>query len=398
MLRGFKVLDLSNRLGWLAGRILGDLGADVVKVEQVGASLDAADWRAFNVNKRLLRLDLASHAGRDAIRRMIAHADVLLETALAGDPDTAWLQPELVASLNAELVHVSITPFGRHGPRADWRGTDLELMAAGGAMSMAGRPDGAPLRISVPQAGSWAGAHAATGALVALKHRAESGKGQHVDVSAQASIVVALAHAPAFFDLLGETPTRAGSHISGRSVKGANYRAFWRCKDGYINFVVYGGPAGRRTNKALTAWMHEKGIDRGPLADIDWDKFDPKLASQAEVDQIEAPLATFFASITKAEFLEGACQREMLGYPVSTVADIATDPQLDARKFWQDVSLPEGGSERHCGAFYVADGERPALRNRPPDSCDDSVAVLKDFGFSSGEIKALRSRHTVEAA
>ncbi len=398
MLGGYKVLDLSDRLGWLAGRIFGDLGADVVKVEPPRASLEDADWRAFNVNKRLLRLDLASHAGREAIERMIAQVDVLLETAMPGDADNAWLQPELVARLNSRLVHVSITPFGRDGPRAEWRGTDLELMAAGGAMSMAGRPDGAPLRISVPQAGSWAGAHAAAGALVALKHRSESGEGQHVDVSAQASIVVALAHAPAFFDLLGETPTRAGSDITGRSVKGANYRAFWRCKDGYINFVVYGGPAGRRTNKALVEWMGEKGIDLGPLADIDWDKFDPKLATQADVDEIEAPLAAFFASITKSEFLEGACQREMLGYPVSTVADVANDPQLDARAFWQDLPLPEGGSERHCGTFFVADGLRPAIRNHLPDSSGESVEVLADFGFSSGEIKTLLGRQSVEAA
>lgn len=398
MLGGYKVLDLSDRLGWLAGRILGDLGADVVKIEPPQASLDGADWRAFNVNKRLLRLDLACDAGREAIERMIAHVDVLLETAMPGDAHNAWLQPELVARLNGRLVHVSITPFGRNGPRAEWRGTDLELMAAGGAMSMAGRPDGAPLRISVPQAASWAGAHAAAGALVALMHRAESNKGQHVDVSAQASIVVALAHAPAFFDLLGETPTRAGSAITGRSVEGANYRAFWRCKDGYINFVIYGGPAGRRTNKALIDWMREKGIDPGPLADIDWDRFDPKLANQGDVDKIEAPLAAFFASITKSEFLEGACQREMLGYPVSTVADIATDPQLDARAFWQDLSLPEGGSERHCGTFFVADGIRPAIRNYSPGSRDDSTGVLTDFGFSSGEIKTLLDRQTVEAA
>lgn len=398
MLRGYKVLDLSDRLGWLAGRILGDLGADVVKIESPQASLEDADWRAFNASKRLLRLDLSRRAGRMAIERMVARVDVLLETFRPGAPDNAWLQPELMSRLNSRLIHVTITPFGRQGPRAGWRGTDLELMAAGGAMSMAGRPDGAPLRISVPQAASWAGAHAAAGALVALNHREDSGRGQHVDVSAQASLVTALAHAPAFFDLLGETPTRAGSRITGRSVYGADFRAFWRCKDGYINFVIYGGPAGRRTNKALVAWMQEKGIDLGPLADFDWEKFDPKLATQAEVDEIEAPLAAFFASITKSEFLEGACQREMLGYPVSTVADIATDRQLDARSFWQDLTLPEGGSERHCGAFYLADGVRPAIGNHSPDSRDDSAGVLTDFGFSNGEIKTLLSRQTVEAA
>jgi crotonobetainyl-CoA:carnitine CoA-transferase CaiB-like acyl-CoA transferase len=388
MLAGYKVLDLSGRLGWLAGRILADLGADVVKIEPPGAALDGPDWRALNVNKRLLQLDMASSAGRQAIERMIARADILIETARPGDPADDWLDPERLPSLNRKLIHVSITPFGRHGPRAHWRGSDLEIMAAGGAMALAGDPDGAPLRISVPQAASWAGAHAASGALVALSHRTAGGNGQHVDVSAQASVVTALAHAPTFFDILGETPSRAGSHITGRSVHGAIYRAFWRCKDGYINFVIYGGPAGRRTNKALVEWMGEKGLELGPLADFDWDEFDPKLATQEEVDRIEKPLVAFFESIRKSEFLEGACAREMLGYPVSTVDDIAADPQLEARAFWQDMVTPSGGSERHCGAFYIADKVRPPVRNPAADSNGDAATILRDFGFSNDETAA----------
>lgn len=398
MLGGCKVLDLSGCLGWLGGRILADLGADVIKIELPGAALDDPEWRAQNVNKLLLRLDPATRDGRKAIERMIGSADILIETAKPGDPADAWLLPERLSGLNSRLIHVSITPFGRHGPRAEWRGSDLEIMAAGGAMALAGEPEGAPLRISVPQACSWAGAHAATGALVALSHRAAGGEGQHVDVSAQASVVVALAHAPTFFDMLGETPSRAGSHITGRSVHRAIYRAFWRCKDGYINFVVYGGPAGRRTNRALVAWMREKGLDLGPLADFDWDKFDPKLATQVDVDKIEAPLAAFFASITKSEFLEGACQREMLGYPVSTVADIAADPQLDARMFWQDLSAPDGSSERHCGPFFIADDVRPSIRNHLANGSNDSTKVLREFGFSNKEIETLLVQQTVEAA
>jgi benzylsuccinate CoA-transferase BbsE subunit len=356
MLGCYKVADLSGRLGWLAGRILADLGADVVKVEAPGAALDDPEWRALNFNKGLLLLDIESQSGRQAVERMITGIDILIETA---DPAAGWLDPARLSALNPGLIHVSITPFGRQGPRAHWRGSDLEIMAAGGAMSLAGDPDGAPLRVSIPQAGSWAGAHAAAGALIALSHRSAGGQGQHVDVSAQASVVAALAHAPTFFDILGETPSRAGSCITGRSVHGAAYRAFWPCQDGYINFVIYGGPAGRRTNKALVSWMREKGLRLGHLADFDWDSFDPKLATQEDVDRIETPLLDFFAGITKSEFLEGACAREMLGYPVSTVADIAADPQLAARGFWQDIEMPDGSSERHCGSFYLADGLRP---------------------------------------
>ncbi|HSG94282.1 MAG TPA: CoA transferase [Afifellaceae bacterium] len=398
MLGGYKVLDLSGRLGWLAGRILADLGADVIKIEPPGTNLDDAEWRALNVNKRLLQLDSASPAGRQTIERMIGRADILIETARPGDPADAWLAHERLSRLNPDLIHVSVTPFGRNGPRAHWRGSDLEIMAAGGAMSLAGDPDGAPLRISVPQAYSWAGAHAASGALVALSHRTAGGGGQHVDVSAQASVVTALAHAPAFFDMLGEVPSRAGSHITGRSVHGAIYRAFWRCKDGYINFVVYGGPAGRRTNKALVEWMAEKGLDLGALGEFDWDSFDPTQATQAEVDEIEAPLTAFFERVTKFEFLEGACEREMLGYPVANVADIADDPQLELRQFWEELATPGGGGERHCGAFYIADGVRPAIGNPATDGSGEAARILGDFGFSDEEIAAFVTRQTEEAA
>lgn len=377
MLGVYKVLDLSTRLGWLAGRILGDLGADVIKIEPPGAVLDDPEWQALNVNKRLLQLDTSHRAGQQVVEEMISRIDILIETARPGDPATAWLQPERLSALNPDLIHVSITPFGCYGPRASWRASDLEIMAAGGAMSLAGEPDGTPLRISVPQAHSWAGAQAASGALIALSHRTAGGGGQHVDVSAQAAVVVALAHAPTFFDILGEVPSRAGSHITGRSVHGAVYRAFWRCKDGYINFVVYGGPAGRRTNKALVGWMREKGLELGPLADFNWDRFDPKLATQEEVDRIEAPLAAFFESITKAEFLAEACTREMLGYPVSTVADIAADPQLEARSFWQDLPATDGASQRHCGVFYIADTVRPQLTKPRLEDCGK---ILQELG------------------
>ncbi len=195
---------------------------------------------------------------------------------------------------------------------------------------------------------------------MALFRRDMTGRGDLVEVSAQASVVIALSHAPAFFDLNGVVPTRAGAFMTGRSIKGARYRVFWPCSDGWLNFIFYGGVAGRRTNEQLIAWMRERGAELGALADIDWAKFDPTKADQAEVDALEIPVMKFFAGVTKREYLMEAHKREMLGYPVSTVADIVTDPQIQARGFFQTV--PGAGSETYCGSFAVIDGERPPLR------------------------------------
>ncbi|MCH8918543.1 MAG: CoA transferase [Proteobacteria bacterium] len=389
MLEPYRVLDCTGQLGWLAGRILADLGADVIKIEPPGAPLDAPDWRANNANKRLLSLDLECEQGRAAFLKMAAAADFLLETAPPGSAQARFFDPDTLAAANAKLIHVSITPFGRTGPRARWQASDIELMAAGGAMSLAGEPDGMPLRVTAPQSNPWAASQAAVGAMVALTSRAASGRGQHVDVSAQAAIVASIAHAPASWDLIGVNPMRAGAFMTGRSVHGAVYRVFWPCRDGYLNFIIYGGVAGRRTNQALAAWMADSGADLGVLADIDWANFDSTQATQDEVDAMEAPIGEFFRSITKAEFLQGAFDREMLGYPVNNVADIAHDPQLEARGFWADLPAPGGGSERHCGGLAMVDGERLAVDRPVPGPGQHSREVLGEFGFGAHEIDAL---------
>src|SRR5262244_3038875 len=259
LLSDVLVIDATERLGWLAGRVLADLGAAVI---------------------------------------------CLLTPSDSG----ARLDPRALRENYPRLVVVAIRRFGGVGPRSAWKASDIELMAAGGAMALAGEPDGIPVRVSEPQSYGWAGAQAAIGALVALSHRDVTGRGDLVDVSAQASVVTALSHAPAFVDLLGLEPTRAGAFMTGRSIKGARYRVFWPCRDGYINFIFYGGVAGRRTNEQLVAWMRERGAELGALAAI------------------------------------------------------ASDPQLEARGFFQTVA---GAAERFCGSFAVIDGARPPLRHAP---------------------------------
>lgn len=363
MLQGCKVLDCTGRLGWLAGRLLADLGADVTRLEAPGADVSAAEWRALNVNKRILWADLSIPSGRHTLDELVGTADILIATPDAGSGDVERFDHARLCTLNSRLIVVAITPFGLTGPKAAWLASDIEIMAAAGAMSLAGEPEGMPLRVSAPQSYSWAGSQAAVGALMALAARWRTGRGQLVDVSAQAAVITALSHAPTFVDISGITPTRAGAYMTGRSVTGAKYRVFWPCRDGYINFILYGGAAGRRTNEQLVAWMQERGFDLGPLHAIDWAHFDPTRASQAEVEAMEIPIGRFLGSLTKREFLEGAHKREMLGYPVSNMADIATDPQLEARDFWRDIPKPGGRMERHCGAFVAVDGERPSLRH-----------------------------------
>ncbi|HEY3119894.1 MAG TPA: CoA transferase [Vicinamibacteria bacterium] len=380
LLEPYSVLDLTGPLGYLTGKVLADLGAHVVKVEPPGGdptrrwlpqrrTADGAVgvyWLATNAGKRGLVLDLESDEDRRTLRDLARSADFLLESFPPGTLERWGLGYDTLHGDNAGLIFVSITPFGQHGPYRDYQAFDLELMALGGAMSLAGEEGGEPMRVTVPQAPMWVGAEAAMGALTALVYRTRTGWGQRVDVSGQAAVMSALAHAPAFWDLSHINPQRAGIHITGRSVTGARMRVFWPCRDGWINFIIYGGTAGRRTNQQLVAWMDAKGMAPPWLKELEWSRFSVPTLAQEEIDRLEAPIAAFLATLTKQEFLEGAVSREMLGYPVSTVADISADRQLAARGFWQELADSTGAGLRHPGGFAVVNGRRLSLRGPAP--------------------------------
>lgn len=408
LLKPYRVLDLTGPLGFLCGKILGDLGADVIKIEPPGGDpsrqvralspeltghRQSLQWFALNVNKRGITLDLQNPDGRKLFLRLLTNADFVLESFSPGTFNDWGLGYVELRERNPGLILVSITPYGQAGPYHTLRGSDLEIMALSGAMSLAGEKDGEPMRVSAPQAAMWVGAEAAMGALTALAYRGMSGKGQHVDVSAQVAVMAAIAHAPAFWDLNRINPERAGIYVTGRSLKGARMRVFWPCKDGWINFILYGGAAGRHANQQLVDWMGEKKMAPEWFKQIDWSKFDATNIAQDEVDALEIPIGQFFATLTKRGFFEGAVQREILGYPVFTVEDIYADPQLSARQFWQEINDPQlGMTLKYPGGFALFNGQRPAI-SRPAPSVGEhnSEIFTEELGLAETEIKQLEA-------
>ncbi len=407
LLAPYRVLDVTGPLGFLTGKILADLGADVIKIEppEGDASrrwpphLESRDgtpqslyWLAFNVNKRAITLNLESATGRALFLRLVEKADFVLESFPPGTLQRWELGYEILSQKNPGLILVSITPYGQEGPYRDFQGSDLEVMALSGAMSLAGEEGGEPMRVTVPQAFLWAGMEAAMGALTALSYRSLTGQGQHVDVSAQVAVMAALSHAPAFWDINRVNPERAGIYITGRSIHGAKMRAFWPCRDGWVNFIIYGGEAGRHTNQQLVAWMDEKGMAPEWLKRFDWSQFEVTHLTQEEVDRLEAPIGEFFLTLTKREFLQGVLQRQMLGYPVFTVEDIYQDPQLAARQFWQQVIDPTSGQPlTYPGGFALINGERLTLRRPPPRIGQHNQEVYAELGLNASDLERLRA-------
>jgi benzylsuccinate CoA-transferase BbsE subunit len=211
-------------------------------------------------------------------------------------------------------------------------------------------------------------------------------------------MLTAISQAPIFWDLLGEEQYRSGPFLVGRSVTGARFRNIWPCRDGFVTFALYGGQAGRDSGRALVAWMDEAMPGGAPqlLRDLDWDAFDVATAPQSVVDDIESAIAPFFLTLSKAEFFSGVSRRNMLGYPVSTVDDMASDPQLAYRGFWQPVDTPWNGEVCVPGPFALFDGQRPTLRRRTPRVGEHNLEVFcGDLKLESDEVTLLHSAGVV---
>ncbi|MBX5493140.1 MAG: CoA transferase [Chloroflexi bacterium] len=413
VLAPYRVLDLSGSWGWLCGKILGDLGADVLKIEHPGGDPErglgpfygdvphperSLFWAAYNTSKRGITLDITCATGRELFLRLVRGADFLLESFMPGHLDALGLGYAALRAVNPRLIYISVTPFGARGPYAAYRATDLEAMALGGFLAVTGEPGRPPLRVSaVPQSPMWASMHAAMGALVAHWAREQRGTGQFVDVSAQASVISSLAHAPTFWDVLRENPVRSGARMAGRTITGAVMRAIWPCKDGYINYIIYGGPAGVRSLQGLVAWMEERGVATERLKTWDWSQFNVATLTQEEVDAIEGPAAQLFQQLTKAEFYRGIVERRILAYPVATAADHLADPQLAARSFWQAVTHPEWGATlRYPGPFARFGAGACTIRRPAPRIGEHNLEVYTgELGLRPDELASLKGAGVV---
>ena len=364
LLSPYRVLDLTGELGVLAGKMLSDLGAEVVAIEpprgnparRLGPFFkDDLDperslvWWAWAAGKRSVTLDITTESGTAQLKELAAGADFLFEGFSPGYMDTLGLGYETLRAVNPSLVMVSMTPFGQTGPYSQFQGPDLVGMAMGGLTFLTGDADRPPLRISQPQFSALTGASGAIGAMVAHYHRLKTGEGQHVDVSGQQAVARVLSEAPTTWGLNGVNIVRRGSF---RGMGGdRQLRTTWQCKDGFVSFFVAGGVIGDRAN-ALFRWMAEEGIKPIPEARIDWTKTTPNDLSAEVHASLNETVAVFFLTHTKRELYEGAVERGILMFPVSNSEDVFTDPQLAARNYFADIEhTREGRSFRYPGAF-----------------------------------------------
>src|SRR5213596_1247126 len=372
-LDGIRVLDLTREPGFFAGKLLGDLGADVVKVEPPAG--DPARRRAPFWGGIALFLELA------------ARADVVLETETP--PGRGW--PELRAR-NPRLVHVALTPFGETGPRAAWRGSDLTVTAMSGNLYSTGDPDRAPVRCSLPVSYYHGGIEAAVGVAFALLARDRTGEGQHVDVALQEAMVMPNIGTAAMCKMTGNRGARAGAFM--RQEKSVA-REIWPCQDGFVSFALRGGPARIPGLVAMVKYMDEHGMASAALKARDWKAYNHNLLTQAEVDELSREFGAFFSTRTMGELYRAACERNLMLAPINDAREIAASTQLAAREFFVEVENPGRGRLRYPGAFARSNATAIGIRRPAPRLGEHTAEVLGELGLGAAELERLRAEGVV---
>ncbi len=400
-LAGIRVIDLATGYCEIAGRLLADMGAEVIKIEPPGGhpsrrhppfvdgregELDGSlHWAAYAIGKRSVVLDLDDEGGRARLRDLARGADVLVESLEPGALAAMGLGYEDLSVLNPALVYASISPFGRTGPHAHRPATDLTLQAAGGLVSLQGDGDRPPIPVGFPQAGLHAGTQAAADIVVALNERDDSGRGQHLDTSMQACIVWTLMEATGFppnegGDKPGHGDDRA-EPIPQR-MPGLDLPILLEVADGYTtNTMGVAPPPALNTVNYAVAWMQQEGYEwPGHLKDIDWEHWHEGWAVPG-VEPDSAPLMNeafqhvlaFLQSKTKAELHPWSIETKALVAKISNAQDLIEDPQLEAREYWRQV-----GGHTVPGPF-ARFSRTPIGSVEPPPALNEGAALLDDL-------------------
>jgi len=415
LLSPYRILDLTNERGFLSGKLLGDLGADVIKIERPGGDPARAlgpfyhdekepekslYWWAFNVNKRGVTLDITTDDGRKIFKRLVERADIVIESFDPGYLDALGLGYPELKSINPAVIMASVSNFGQTGPYKDFKASDLTLWALSGTGYVTGDDDRAPLMPSFPIGYFFAAMSAVIGAMVAVYHRTLTGIGQHVDAPAQLGLAwPSGAEVQGLWDAeqiivkrSGAIWKRAQTGTSGTGVKYVNLPLIYPCKDGGVRFVPFVDLGMLPSTVGMTEWIIEEGMASETLKNLDWREWNWQTVSEEVVADIVGSFRKFFLSHSKAELWEGAQKRHIQLYPLLTPSDELAFDQLRIREYWENVDHPElGATITYPGAFVKLSEAPCRIRYRAPLVGEHNEEIYeKELGFSGEEMKSLK--------
>jgi crotonobetainyl-CoA:carnitine CoA-transferase CaiB-like acyl-CoA transferase len=400
LLNGVRVLDLTDEKGFLCGNILGDLGADVIKIENPGGDAsrnippyfkDSIDpqkslyWFSYNANKRGITLNLEANKGQEIFKKLVKNADIVIESFMPGYLDKLGIGYNSLSKINIGLIMTSISPFGQTGPYSQYKGSDLVTQAMGVMLFQTGFPDRAPLRTTLPQAYMHAGVDAAEGTMIAHYSKTKTGIGQQVDVSMNDSVLGVAARAVSYWDCLGvEIPRTAGEYAS----PGGRFNAVtWETKDGFVSFVMHDGPHGAKGNRTLVDWIGEEIEIPQLIKKMDWENWRFLKAPESELKEYLSIIGKFFKKHTSIELEQEAAKRDLTLTKIYNTKDTVENIQLASRNFWVDLKHEELSADiTYPGAFAIFSETPIKITRRAPLVGEHNKEIyLKELGMSNSE-------------
>jgi crotonobetainyl-CoA:carnitine CoA-transferase CaiB-like acyl-CoA transferase len=386
-LDGLRVLDFTRYLaGPFATMLLGDYGADVVKVESPkGREFGTAEGRdtyfflSANRSKRSVVVDLDRPEGQELVRRIVGRFDVVVENFRPGVMEARGLGPERLRADHPRLVYCSISGFGATGPYAGRPGFDQIAQGLSGFMAVTGTEESGPVRAGIAIADLLAGVFAVQGIQLALLARERTGRGQVVDTSLLEAMVGVLSWSAGMFFTTGRHPGPAGHHHPLSSPYGR-----FRAADGYLNIAAGGPGMFRRLAEALghPEWEHDERFATAPR------RLAERAALTAAIEDVlaTAPVATWVLRINEAGVPAG---------PVLGLDEVFADPQVLARDLLVELEHPQLGTFRTTG-LPVKLAETPGrIRRRPPLLGEHTDLILGECGIEPAELDRLRAQGVI---
>ena len=416
MLSCYRVLDLTDEKGAICGKAIADFGAEVIKVEKPGGDparfkgtfyqdkVDPEqnlDWFAFNINKKGITLDIETAEGKDIFKKLAVLADVVVESFKPGYLNSLGLGYPMLNDINPRIVLTSISGFGQEGPYRTFEDPDIVVRALGGLIYTVGYEDRAPLTTTYRHTHMIGAMYGTVGTLTALYHRATTGRGQHVDASAQqAAAIVCSAEVEGPYALSGFVLSRHGNSRS--SVKLQDGTVFfntllWPCRDGHIAFNLSMNQTAAKSNMALMDCIRQDDIDIGFLKDVNWGTITWSSLTLKQARELLLIIGKFFLNHTKDELLELAIKHRFQLNPCNTAEDVLKHKQLAARGFWKELEHPElGRTLRYPGEAVKMTEKYIGPRHRAPHIGENNVEIYQGLlGLSQDKMDELKSHRII---
>jgi crotonobetainyl-CoA:carnitine CoA-transferase CaiB-like acyl-CoA transferase len=393
-LKGIRVIEIGTSVAVPYGcQILGDFGAEVIKVERLGGGDDARSWGplvngisitfvSLNRNKQSVVVNYKDERGKKILEDLIASADVLVQNLRPGALAAAGFSWEHIHEVNPRLIYADMSGYGRTGPRRDQPAYDAMLQAYSGVVAMTGADDGPPARVPLSMMDMGTGMWIALGVFDALRRREQTGKGEHLEVSLLQTALAWVATPLMSVAAGSPVPQRLGSGFRGNVPNGA-----FPASDGHVFLSVGNNDSFYRLVDA---------IDAPELKDAEG--FEDNLTRVNNRAMVNQRLAEATSRFTMAELLERFERAAVPHSAVNTLDKVLTDPQVEALRQLETMPHPELGDVTVVNSPITFDGEYLRHTNAPPAVGSDTRTVLTALGIADADIDALRVAGVIETA